>query len=162
MIRFEPISPCSWIKLALFCLALLGSYNHTVYGEEASFRFESFSGNTVSIDRQPVFIITTHSEKDLKEALRCATLASSQQGAFWVINFAWEQSSEIKRRAASKLLKEDFMKSRSTVLGPEYRLAARMILIEPNGAVSWSCKSFPSDEEWTQALSIWASLEHSS
>ena len=78
--------------------------------------------------------------------MRCATLVNAQQGAFLVINFAWKQSSEIKRRIASNLLKEDFMRARSTVLSPEHQTAARMALIEPSGEVHWSCESFPGEE----------------
>ena len=93
-----------------------------------------------------------------EEAMRCATLVNAQQGAFWVINFAWKQSSEIKRRIASNLLKEDFMRARSTVLSPEHQTAARMALIEPSGEVHWSCESFPGEEEWARARVIWSRL----
>ncbi len=145
-------------KITLFSLIVMGLVLSTGYGKEELFRFDSFAGETVAVERQPVFIITSHSDNDLKETLRCATLASAKQDAFWIINFAWEQSSEVKRRIASKLMKEDFMKARSTVLGPEYRTAARMILVEASGRIHWSCDSFPSNKEWSQALSIWTRL----
>jgi len=158
MKRLKTFSTHSWGKLALFSLLLIDSALCAGYGKEGLFRFESFSGETVAIGEQPVFIITSHSANDLKETLRCATLANAKQDVFWIINFAWEQSSKVKRRIASKLLKEDFMKARSTVLGPEYRAAARIILVESGGKVHWSCDSFPSGEEWSEAISIWARL----
>ena len=103
-----------------------------------------------------MFIITSHSPDDLKETLRCATLANTQKEAFWVINFAWNQPDSLKRRTAAKLLKHDFMKSHSTVLRPEFRNAARMVLMEADGKIRWRCESFPYDHEWAQALSTWS------
>ena len=156
--RSKPFSTDSLGKRTLLWLFLFSPVLDAGYCEEATFRFESFSGESISVDRQPVFIISSHSENDLKEAMRCATLVNAQQGAFWVINFAWKQSSEIKRRIASNLLKEDFMRARSTVLSPEHQTAARMALIEPSGEVHWSCESFPGEEEWARARVIWSRL----
>ena len=142
-------------RIALLSLALFGADFNRGYASE-EFRFESFLGEDVSITQWPVFIITSHSPDDLKETLRCATLANTQKEAFWVINFAWNQPDSLKRRTAAKLLKHDFMKSHSTVLRPEFRNAARMVLMEADGKIRWRCESFPYDHEWAQALSTWS------
>ena len=142
-------------RIALCCLALFGAAFNKGYAND-EFRFKTFLGETVSITQWPVFIITSHSPDDLKVALRCATLANTQRNAFWVINFAWNQPASLKRRTAAKLLKQDFMKSHSTVLGPEFRDAARIVLMEADGKIRWSCESFPNDQEWDQALSTWS------
>ena len=154
--RSKSFSTDSLGKRTLLWLFLFSPVLDAGFCTEAPFRFESFSGETVSVDRQPLFIISSHSANDLNEAMRCANLVNAQQGTFWVINLAWKQSSEIKRRIASNLLKEDFMRTRSTVLSPEHETAARMALIEPSGEVHWSCESFPDEEEWARA--IWSRL----
>ncbi len=156
MIRSKP--PLG--QIALLSLILVGTnVPKGIACDE--FQFESFLGEAVSVKQWPVFIITSHSPDDLKEALRCATLANTQKNAFWVINFAWEQSDNLKRRAAAKLLKQDFMKSHSTVLGPEFRGADRMVLIDADGEINWSCESFPNDQEWKRALANWTSQSRS-
>ena len=127
-----------------------------VRGEGQAFAPKSLQGSLIPIDRWPAFVITSRSPDDLNESMRCATRANSWDQAFWILNFAWDQPESAMRLAAAKFLKNDFMKSRSAILGEEYRDSPRVMLIDSRGIVLWRSLSYPTEREWEEAHSIWA------
>lgn len=123
--------------------------------QATDFAYENLEGQRVSISDWPAFIITSQSETDLKDALRCATRVSSLEHApHWLIDFAWPQATAVKRRAAKRLLKSSFMKSRSAVLERSRSQDSLIVLIDNDGTVLWSSLSYPIDEDWKTALDI--------
>lgn len=119
----------------------------------AEFSYENLEGQVVSIDSQPVFIITTKSESDLKDALRCASyIESLANKPNWVIDLAWPQSEFAKRLAANRLIKSEFMRERCAILDDSHSLRNLVALVDAKGETVWNSKAYPSDTDWENAL----------
>ncbi len=134
----------------LLCLAFLGGAIPPTDAQE--FSCETLDGGRFTVSEWPFFIITSQSEEDLSESLRCASLISSLESPQWLIDFAWPQNVRVKRMAARSLLKRPFMRSRSTILERPIRNAPLIALVNSNFEVIWSCDSYPSADDWAQAL----------
>ena len=122
----------------------------------AEFSYENLEGQIVSIDSQPVFIITTKSESDLKDALRCASyIESLANKPNWVIDLAWPQSEFAKRLAAKRLIKSEFMKRRCAILDDSRSPRNLVALLDSRGVTVWNSATYPSDTDWESALAKW-------
>ena len=121
----------------------------------SEFIYQNLEDQQISITTWPAFIITSQSEADLKEALRCATQVSSLvQKPHWLIDFAWPQSTAVKRRVAKRLLKSAFMKTHSAILENAPSVNSLIVLIDNENTVLWHSDSYPSDDDWNIALDI--------
>ena len=121
----------------------------------AEFTYQNLEDQHVTIKTWPAFIITSQSEADLKDALRCATQVSSiAPKPHWLIDFAWPQSTTVKRRVAKRLLKSAFMKAHSTILENSPSHNSIIVLINNENTVLWNSESYPSDDDWKIALDI--------
>lgn len=121
----------------------------------SEFIYQNLEDQQISITTWPAFIITSQSEADLKDALRCATQVSSlAQKPHWLIDFAWPQSTAVKRRVAKRLLKSAFMKTHSAILENSPSVNSLIVLIDNENTVLWDSDSYPSDDDWNIALDI--------
>ncbi len=141
---------CRTIGLVLATLATM-SPSHS---KESSLRFKTFDGRQQELTAGPTFVITSHSQNDIEEALRCASLVESIPKANWIIDVAWPQPAATKRIAAQSVLKSDYLKAHSTILPKPFPLAVRIALVDTSANILWSSPSFPSASSWKQAREI--------
>jgi len=147
------------LSLSLPSLLLLSLVHSIPSTHAADFTYKNLNDQNITVSHWPAFVLTSRSEADLKDALRCATLVSSLDGKpHWLIDFAWPQPAAIKRRAAKRLLKSDFMKAHSTILKRPTSSDSLVALIDTHGNVLWSSPSDPSDDDWQIALDILHSI----
>lgn len=148
--RFTRSLPSSLPKIAL---AFILFHVIAVQAQAAEFSYENLEGQVVSIESQPLFIITTKSESDLKDALRCASyLESLANKPKWVIDLAWPQSEFAKRLAAKRLIKSEFMRERCAILDESISPRNLVALLNAKGETIWNSASYPSDNDWDVAL----------
>lgn len=140
---------CRTIGLVLAALATMSPSHST-----ESLRFKTFDGQQQELTAGPIFIITSHSQDDIEEALRCASLVESIPKVNWLIDVAWPQPAAIKRIAAQSVLKSDYLKAHSTILPKPFPLAVRIALVDTSANILWSSRSFPSASSWERAIKI--------
>ncbi|MBT5814050.1 MAG: hypothetical protein HOI15_06820 [Opitutales bacterium] len=117
--------------------------------------YQNLKGQTVTISHWPAFIITSQSQEDLKDALRCATQVSSlSQKPHWLIDFAWPHSTAVKRRIAKTRIESAFMKTHSAILENSPSNDSLIILIDNQNNVLWNSRTYPSGDDWKKALDI--------
>lgn len=126
----------------------------SIHLKAEAFSCQTLNGETLTINRWPIFIITSRSEKDLSESLQCASLVGSLETRNWLIDFAWPQREIAKRLAANTLLRSDFMKKHATVLKNAIPDLPLISLVDSQHKIIWSSPAFPSDEDWSGAKEI--------
>lgn len=148
------------IPAPLFLLLLLALSFHPTATRAAEFTYENLNGKRIAISNEPFFILTTRSDSDLKDALRCASyLEGLNERPRWLIDLAWPQSETAKRMATKRLLKSELMKERSAILEQPTLENALVALIDDEGRTIWSSESYPSDRDWEQALTAFRDID---
>ena len=135
----------------LFAL-MLGLFTKETCAQE--FTCKTLDGEYLTIYEWPIFLITSRSQEDLNEALRCASLVSALESRPWLLDFAWPGSSYAKRNVASAFLKSGFLKSHSTILEKTPSDAPLLSIVDSNFNIIWCSLYYPNDEDWIQALKI--------
>lgn len=142
-------------RIRLLLLSLLCFFADETIAQE--FICKTFDGEKRTIREWPIFIITSHSQEDLNETLRCASLVSSLENPSWLINFAWPGSERTKRIAADVLLKSEYMKSHSTILNKLSPDSPLISLVDSEFRILWCSSSYPVEKDWNHAVKIFNS-----
>jgi hypothetical protein len=139
-------------KFRILFALMLSLLAKETYAQE--FTCKTLDGEYLTINEWPIFIITSRSQEDLKDALQCASLVSSLETSPWLLDFAWPGNEYAKRNAASAFLKSAFMKSHSTILENAPADAPLISLVDSNFEIIWCSLAYPNEEDWDQAMRI--------
>ncbi len=143
------------LKIRMLLLSLLCFFAHETIAQE--FTCKTFNGEKLTISEWPIFLITSHSQEDLNETLRCASLVSSLESPIWLIDFAWPGSERAKRIAANAFLKSEYMKSHSTILKRSSPNSPLISLVDSEFRILWCSSSYPIEKDWNHAVQIFNS-----
>ncbi len=143
------------LKIRMLFVALLCIFAEETIAQE--FTYKTFDGEKRTIYEWPVFLITSQSQEDLSETLRCASLLGSLESPVWLINFAWPGSERAKRIAANAFLKSEYMKSHSTILKNASPKLPLISLVDSQFRILWCSSSYPVAKDWNHAVQIFNS-----
>ena len=139
-------------KFGILFALIIGLFAKETGAQE--FTCKTIDGEYLTINEWPIFLITSRSQEDLHESLRCASLVSSLESRPWLLDFAWPGNSYAKRTVASAFLKSGFLKSHSTILEKNPSDAPLLSIVDSNFNIIWCSLSYPNDEDWIQAKKI--------